>query len=1056
MAAILSGNNLGHSDDTDLVGLADGAATVNGTVTILAADAAAATLYMKGDNGDDAGDEWKLNVSNAGVLTLGNDIASANTHVAFMTMTPLSNAASSTTAFAGAVTVAGDFTVTGTTTTVKNVEISTANGVVFEGSTADGNETTLVAVDPQGDNTIYLSDAGGYLPLLADATTNAGAVTQAEFALLDGATSATSTTVVAGDRVLLNDGGTMVQAAVSDLDTYISATTKTLTNKTLTAPTLTTPALGTPASGVLTNCTALPAAQVAQGTMASGMVLVAPALGTPASGVLTNCTALPAAQVAQGTMASGMVLVAPALGTPASGVLTNCTGTASSLTAGTATVATTVTITDNESTNESNAIIFTAGGDVDGGNLGLESDGHLTYNPSSGLLTTSTLTTTGVATIGGAATLSTIGAAGGSYSDNKILVGDSGVVKYLTGAELATDMGMVATSNANVFTANQTFGVDDTGVDVRMYSQTASEGVLYDASEDELGLLLTTKLKFHDIGGGEEIYASANGTMVSNAGTSWTTTSPTQNFVATTSTTFTTPYLNLENSAQHLPLFTLKSTYNGAQYDTGAKILFEKASGADAQDYDYIGHIEFKGEDDGTPSANTYAKINGLVYDATAGEESGQIELQVCSRGGTAPVTGFKVHGQHVTYSGTQDVADCTLGNAATSAIGLTGDLYIGNYANDGRSIYFGENYEVSLTHVHNDGLLLNSDNQLQFGDSGTFIHQSADGVLTITSDTTVDINGAVVFDGALSGITTLGCGAITSSGNLAITGTITGDTSLTLDSTTITTAEIGVLDSVTAGTATASKAVVLDASKNIATIGTLGCGVITSTGTSVFASLDISGDIDVDGTTNLDVVDIDGAVDMASTLAVGANTAGTDVTFYGAATGEKLLWDASENTLSIVNKAGADTTLTMGGDETTDYAITVNNTATNASKIQATAFVTHSDGRLKKDILPINNAMDKLNKLQGVTYNWKQGSRKAKGWRAEEVGFVAQDVEKVLPQLVATDGSGGMGIDYSKLTAVLTEAVKQQDTEIKNLRTTLSTVLKSQELLLEKLGIKK
>jgi hypothetical protein len=94
------------------------------------------------------------------------------------------------------------------------------------------------------------------------------------------------------------------------------------------------PALGTPASGVLTNCTALPAAQVAQGTMASGMVLVAPVLGTPASGVLTNCTALPAAQVAQGTMASGMVLVAPALGTPASGVATNLTGTAAGLTAG--------------------------------------------------------------------------------------------------------------------------------------------------------------------------------------------------------------------------------------------------------------------------------------------------------------------------------------------------------------------------------------------------------------------------------------------------------------------------------------------------------------------------------------------------------------------------------------------------------------------------------------------------------------------------------------------------------------------------------------------------
>jgi hypothetical protein len=55
-------------------------------------------------------------------------------------------------------------------------------------------------------------------------------------------------------------------------------------------------------------------------------------------------------------------------------------------TADTATVATTVTITDNESTSETNAIVFTAGGDVDGGNIGLESDGDLTYNPSTGTI----------------------------------------------------------------------------------------------------------------------------------------------------------------------------------------------------------------------------------------------------------------------------------------------------------------------------------------------------------------------------------------------------------------------------------------------------------------------------------------------------------------------------------------------------------------------------------------------------------------------------------------------------------------------------------------------
>ena len=104
-----------------------------------------------------------------------------------------------------------------------------------------------------------------------------------------------------------------------------------------------------------------------------------------------------------------------------------------------------------------------------------------------------------------------------------------------------------------------------------------------------------------------------------------------------------------------------------------------------------------------------------------------------------------------------------------------------------------------------------------------------------------------------------MGCGAITSSGNLAVTGTITGDTSLTLDSTTITTAEIGVLNGVTAGTAATSKALVLNASGNISGLGTFGCGAITSSGEIAASSLDISGDVDIDGTLEADAVTIQG-----------------------------------------------------------------------------------------------------------------------------------------------------------------------------------------------------
>ena len=171
--------------------------------------------------------------------------------------------------------------------------------------------------------------------------------------------TASSTTTFSNKSIDLTDN-TLTGTSL-ELKTAISDETGSGSLVFATSPTLVTPALGTPASGVLTNATGLPITGLASGTSANlaGVIsdetgtgvlvfatsptLVTPALGTPASGALTNCTALPAAQVAQGTMASGMVLVAPALGTPASGVATNLTGTAASLTAGNATLAATAT-----------------------------------------------------------------------------------------------------------------------------------------------------------------------------------------------------------------------------------------------------------------------------------------------------------------------------------------------------------------------------------------------------------------------------------------------------------------------------------------------------------------------------------------------------------------------------------------------------------------------------------------------------------------------------------------------------------------------------------------
>ena len=87
----------------------------------------------------------------------------------------------------------------------------------------------------------------------------------------------------------------------------------------------------------------------------------------------------------------------------------------------------------------------------------------------------------------------------------------------------------------------------------------------------------------------------------------------------------------------------------------------------------------------------------------------------------------------------------------------------------------------------------------------------------------------------------------------------------------------------------------------------------LTLGGALVAASLDISGDIDIDGTTNLDAVDIDGAVQADGTITVGASQDGYDVKFFGNGSGKSLLWDESEDSLVITGDA-ADALKVAGG----------------------------------------------------------------------------------------------------------------------------------------------
>ena len=225
------------------------------------------------------------------------------------------------------------------------------------------------------------------------------------------------------------------------------------------------------------------------------------------------------------------------------------------------------------------------------------------------------------------------------------------------------------------------------------------------------------------------------------------------------------------------------------------------------------------------------------------------------------------------------------------------GDL---NLITDNKSIQLGADSDTTLTHVHDTGLLLNSTRQLQFGDSGTYIHQSADGVLDLVSDTEIEINATTIdVNGNME---------VSGTGNFG--GTLECATQFSIGSAQITEAELETIDGVTPGTASASKALVVDSSKNISSIGNLSASEVTAT----------------------------------------------------------------------------------------------------------------SDEKLKSDIKTIENGLDKVMKMRGVSFT-KQAEK--------GIGVIAQEVEKIIPEVVH-DGEY-KSVAYGNMVGVLIEAIKELKTELDN-----------------------
>jgi hypothetical protein len=119
---------------------------------------------------------------------------------------------------------------------------------------------------------------------------------------------------------------------------------------------------------------------------------------------------------------------------------------------------------------------------------------------------------------------------------------------------------------------------------------------------------------------------------------------------------------------------------------------------------------------------------------------------------------------------------------------------------------------------------------------------------------------------------------------------------------------------------------------------------------------------------------------------------------------------------------------LGLGVTEPT-YRLELPNTANTMGQGRANAWKTYSSGRWKTNVRPIDNAMDKVRQLRGVSFDWKEQG-------THDIGMIAEEVGRVIPEVVdyEANGTDARALAYDRLVAVLVEALKEQDARIAEL----------------------
>jgi hypothetical protein len=289
----------------------------------------------------------------------------------------------------------------------------------------------------------------------------------------------------------------------------------------------------------------------------------------------------------------------------------------------TAAVATTVTITDNESTNEDNAIIFTAGGDVDGGNIGLESDGDLTYNPSTGRLTATQLA--GTLQTAAQANITSVGTLTGLTASGRIIVDDTTDATTTTDGSIQTDGGLSVVKD--IVVGDDIKIGDDlafTSDGAVIYFGADSEVRLYHDHNNGLKLYNDNQLQFGD--SGTYIHQSADGVLDLVSDTEIEINATTVDINGAVDISGTTTINDKTTITTDGNTEQLKLVSTDADANEGPLAILHRNSSSPA-DGDSLGRIYFSGQNDADEEIQ-YVRFQSILDDASDSTEDSSFRIQ--------------------------------------------------------------------------------------------------------------------------------------------------------------------------------------------------------------------------------------------------------------------------------------------------------------------------------------------------------------------------------------------------------------------------------------------